>query len=264
MKREGGLSMGGYIEGECLNCHEVLSGGYCHQCGQRNIGNRLTLNVFVKDFANALSELDGKLWQTIIGLTKSPGKVALNYIQGTRVSYINPVRYFFVMFAVYLAVAVLTGAHDSFVESAVQIDGTPETAQDKKILTFMEGLRETLRGKLNLISFISLPLIAFFLRYQYFRAKRNYPEVLSFVCFYMGHAYFLSIFLVLAQYVYGSYDQIYRNVLFYILYVFSAHVFFEMRWWMTIVSSVFSVFIYMFVSGLVASVFTVLSILNII
>ncbi len=253
-----------HIEDECLNCHEALSGGYCHQCGQRNIGSRLTLNVFMQGFANALSELDSKLWQTIIGLTKNPGRIALKYVEGSRASYINPVRYFFVMFAVYLAVAVLTGAHDSFVESAVQIDGTPETAQDKKILTFMEGLRETLRGKLNLISFISLPLIAFFLRYQYFRAKRNYPEVLSFVCFYMGHAYFLSIFLVLAQYVYGSYDQMFRNILFYILFIFSAHVFFEMRWWMTIVSSILSVFIYMAVSGLVASAFTVLSIFNII
>jgi hypothetical protein len=256
--------MADQIEGECLNCHEALSGGFCHQCGQRNIGDRLTLTIFIKDFATALSELDSKLWQTIIGLTRNPGKVALNYVQGARVTYINPIRYFLIMFAVYLGIAVLTGAHDSFVESAVQVEGAPETAQDERVLKYVTELRETLREKLNLISFISLPLIAFFLRYQYSRAKRNYPEVLSFVCFYMGHAYFLSIFLVLAQYALGSYDQVYRNTLFYIVFVFAAHVFFKMRWWVTIISSIFSVFIYMFVSGLVASVLTLLSLFEVI
>jgi len=252
------------LEHECLNCHEILSGGYCHQCGQRNIGDRLTLKIFFQDLMNALSELDGKLWQTIIGLTKAPGKVALNYVQGARASYINPVRYFLVMFAIYLAVAITTGAHDLFVEGAVQISGAPETTEDQKIVRYISELRETLREKLNLISFISIPLIAFLLRYQYWRSNRNYPEVLSFVCFYMGHAYFLSTFLVLAQYPFGVYDPIYRNVLFYILFLFSAHVFFEMRWWVTIFSSIFSVLIYMFVSAFVASGLTFLSVFGII
>lgn len=235
----------------CANCYEPMHGNYCYACGQKDIGNRLSMKVFMSQMLEALTEVDSKFWRTLRELTLNPGRVAANYIAGNRASYINPVKYLFVCFAIYFSLTVITGFHELYVQEAVNESGGTTQAQtvqeetnsievkenNVQVNISAEAVRDMLRNQLNLLVFTSIPLTAFFLRWQYYRAKHNYPEVLSFLCFIVGHSYFLSIFLVMAMWAFDVYQKDLRTLLLLIVFFFGARVFFKMGWIMTILST---------------------------
>ncbi|UTW57450.1 DUF3667 domain-containing protein [Kordiimonas sp. SCSIO 12603] len=225
----------------CANCYEPMHGSYCYACGQKDIGTRLTIKVFISQMLEALTEVDSKFWRTLRELTLNPGRVALNYINGNRASYINPVKYLFVCFAIYFSLTVITGFHEIYVQEAVNEGEGSQVTQEEvnsievkednvQVQVSAEAIRDMLRNQLNLLVFMSIPLTAFFLRWQYFRAKHNYPEVLSFLCFIVGHSYFLSIFLVILMWLFDAYQKDIRTLLMLALFFFGARVFFKMGW----------------------------------
>ena len=246
----------------CANCHEPMHGDFCYVCGQKDIGSHLTIKVFTSQMLEALTEVDSKLWRTLRELTLNPGLVASNYIAGNRARYINPVKYLFVCFAIYFSLTVLTGLHELFVQDAVTESGRPaaeqlqeddiEVGEDNvEVKISADAIRNVLRNQLNLLVFLSIPITAFFLRWQYFRSKRNYPEVLSFLCFIVGHSYFLSIFLAFFMWAFNNYNNELRNLLLVVLFFFSARVFFKMNWLIAFFSTVLSMFLYTSIMGLI-------------
>ncbi len=255
----------------CANCYEPMQGDYCYSCGQRNIGNRLTIKVFTSQMFEALTEVDSRFWRTLRELSLNPGRVAANYISGNRASYINPVKYLFVCFAIYFSLTVLTGFHELFVQDAVTESGGTETVQTQEegiavkednveITISADAIRGVLRDQLNLLVFISIPITAFLLRWQYFRSKHNYPEVLSFLCFIVGHSYFLSIFLVFFMWLFESYNKEFRNILLIVLFFFSARVFFAMNWIIALLSTIVSLLLYALSMGFVGFILVVINV----
>ena len=247
----------------CTNCCEPMHGDYCYVCGQKDIGDRLTMKVFISQMLEALTEVDSRLWRTLRELTFNPGQVAVNYISGNRARYINPVKYLFVCFAIYFSLTVLTGLHELYVQGAVNESGqttSQQTQEDSievrednvEVKISADAIRDVLRNQLNLIVFLSIPITTFFLRWQYFRSKRNYPEVLSFMCFIVGHSYFLSIFLVFFMWALNSYNNELRNILLVVLFFFGARIFFKMSWFVALFSTLLSMFLYTFIMGLIA------------
>lgn len=87
----------------CLNCHEPLHGAYCSSCGQKRAG-RITFRGVVADAFRALTNLDSKFTRTVIGMTRSPGRVVREYVDGRRSSYMNPIKYAFVSTTIFLVV----------------------------------------------------------------------------------------------------------------------------------------------------------------
>ena len=83
-------------DGRCRNCDTRLQGPHCHACGQpaRNPLGR------VRDAAAELSEavfdVDGRVLRTLRDLLV-PGRVALNYLDGRRARYLQPLRLFVVL-----------------------------------------------------------------------------------------------------------------------------------------------------------------------
>ncbi len=76
----------------CQNDDTILTGDYCHTCGQRADEPRRAVIGLVQDvFVDTLA-IDGKLARTIALLLSRPGVLATRYLNGKRVSYSPPFR----------------------------------------------------------------------------------------------------------------------------------------------------------------------------
>ncbi|WP_286831468.1 MULTISPECIES: DUF3667 domain-containing protein [Kordiimonas] len=212
----------------CKNCDAYLHGSFCSACGQKHIPSRLSAKeLFVNAFF-AFMDLDSTIWRTIRELTRNPGQVALNYIGGQRFSYVNPIKYFLVTSAFALAVIALTIGLDTMADGMVHIDG--DVKETDTVFQIGEALRSVLRENMNLISFLTLPLFAFLLRWQYWRSGRNYAETLSFLAFAMGQTNLYSALLVIVLAAAGSSDQGISVFIGFIVLLHAAKVFFGMSW----------------------------------
>ncbi len=88
----------------CANCGTVLTGTYCHACGQSAHIHRSLLHM-VEELLHGLFHFDTKAWRTIPALIFRPGHLTREYIAGKRTSYVSPLALFlfliFFMFFVF-------------------------------------------------------------------------------------------------------------------------------------------------------------------
>ena len=91
----------------CENCHALLQGGFCHQCGQ-------SIHNPVRHAGHALEEvfesfwhLDGRVFRTLRDVLV-PGRTALEYLAGHRQRYLPPLRLFVIMSLLAFFVGKLT------------------------------------------------------------------------------------------------------------------------------------------------------------
>lgn len=85
-----------YRSTECLNCHHPLdlSDQYCPNCGQLNSTKKLAFNDFFNEFFAGIFAYDSRLYRTLGALLFKPGKISKDYIEGKRVRYANPYRFY--------------------------------------------------------------------------------------------------------------------------------------------------------------------------
>ena len=170
------------IRKACANCGAPLTGAFCSVCGQKADTQRLSLQTLAGNLLRAIYDMDSKVWRTILDLTKNPGQVALDYIHGGRVRYVNPVKYFITVYAISIALSVVTGELDQSIQYSQQQGGYGELNEEQKALV-QEGLadvNEMLTKRMDLVAFLMVPLIAVFTRLHNFRSGKNLAETLSF------------------------------------------------------------------------------------
>lgn len=84
-------------EENCLNCGYPLIGKYCGHCGQKAFLHKDSFWHMVMHFAGDYFHYDNKFWTTIKALFLKPGLITLEYIEGKRAKYLNPIQlYIFV------------------------------------------------------------------------------------------------------------------------------------------------------------------------
>lgn len=85
-----------YRTEHCLNCGHALdiSDQFCSFCGQKNSSKTLNLKQLITEFFSGLVAYDSRFRKTITALVSSPGKLSREYIEGKRISYVNPFRFF--------------------------------------------------------------------------------------------------------------------------------------------------------------------------
>lgn len=85
-----------YRGNECLNCGVPLDliDKYCHNCGQINTTKKLSFKDFFNEFFASIFSYDSRLRHTIIALLFKPGKISKEFIEGRRVKYANPFRFY--------------------------------------------------------------------------------------------------------------------------------------------------------------------------
>ena len=86
----------------CPNCETPTSGRHCPECGQYQFRSRLTLRRLWAEFSSRVFNLDRGFLGTLWGLTRDPGQVPLDYVEGRRRRYTNPLSYLLMACAVSL------------------------------------------------------------------------------------------------------------------------------------------------------------------
>lgn len=95
-------------EKKCLNCGACVEGKYCPDCGQENRESRESFLDLIFRFVSTIINFDSKFWKTTRYLLFSPAKLSLEYMEGKRNSYVNPVQlYLFISFLAFFIPAIL-------------------------------------------------------------------------------------------------------------------------------------------------------------
>ena len=79
---------------KCLSCGHPRTGRYCSYCGEQYLDSHtLTVRHFLSHtLLHETLHLDGKIWRTGRYLFLRPGFLAVEYFEGRRQPYLNPVR----------------------------------------------------------------------------------------------------------------------------------------------------------------------------
>ena len=93
----------------CLNCGTDTPGRYCPACGQENIEPKQSAWHLINHFFSDITHFDGKFFLTVKDLFAKPGFLSREYMQGRRVSYLDPIRmyiftsafFFLIFFSLY-------------------------------------------------------------------------------------------------------------------------------------------------------------------
>lgn len=108
---------------KCLNCgHPLkLSDVYCSYCGQLNTKKNLALTDFIAEFVGSIITYDSRFNYTLRDLMLKPGVITRNYVQGQRLKYANPFRFFLSVSIIYFLIqgilASVTGTNTWFKEN---------------------------------------------------------------------------------------------------------------------------------------------------
>ena len=88
---------------ECLNCGQPLdlSDVYCPYCSQLNSTKQLSFKDFFAEFAGSIVTYDSRLRYTLKDLLFKPGTITKRYVNGERLKYANPFRFFLSVSIIY-------------------------------------------------------------------------------------------------------------------------------------------------------------------
>ncbi|APG60213.1 DUF3667 domain-containing protein [Christiangramia salexigens] len=80
----------------CLNCDLPIerSDKYCPNCGQLNSTKKLSFDDFFSEFFSGVFAYDSRFQRTLRVLLFKPGKISKDYIEGKRMRYANPFRFY--------------------------------------------------------------------------------------------------------------------------------------------------------------------------
>ena len=106
------------LDAECFNCGHPFTGHekFCPECGQANKDKRITFKNFIHEVFNGFISWDSKFWTTFIPLLIKPGKVSRDYIDGKRVRYANPFRFYLTISVLFFLIVGVTESYDKFNE----------------------------------------------------------------------------------------------------------------------------------------------------
>lgn len=93
----------------CANCGAELVGEFCHVCGQKRfVESDRKLSHLLRQFVASATDVDGRIWRTLLALLFRPGLLSREYFDGRRAGWISPTSLFLAISVVYF-VAPLHG-----------------------------------------------------------------------------------------------------------------------------------------------------------
>jgi hypothetical protein len=86
----------------CTNCSAPVEGRYCASCGQKRFESAdRRFGHLLSEFAHGLTDLDGRVWRSLLALLFRPGLLSLDYNEGRRARWLSPVTLFLAVNVVY-------------------------------------------------------------------------------------------------------------------------------------------------------------------
>lgn len=101
---------------ECMNCGHPLdiSDQYCPNCGQINSTKKLSFSDFFNEFFAGLFAYDSRIRRTFNILLFHPGKISRDYINGKRMRYANPFRFYLSASIIFFILWNFTNSFEGF------------------------------------------------------------------------------------------------------------------------------------------------------
>jgi hypothetical protein len=165
----------------CLNCGSPLHGRYCSVCGQEDHPAAPTLKQVVGDAWEAITNLEGRILQSVGLLFFFPGFLTREYLEGRRVRWVSPVRLYLVISVAYFALVSITGWSGSF-DIEVRGETVAETQAELEARGFeteedLERTAEIAVGTwIPRAMFLLVPLFAAMVAFARRPSKRTYPQ----------------------------------------------------------------------------------------
>ena len=134
-----------YRSSKCLNCgHPLeLTDRYCSYCSQLNTTKSLALKDFFNEFIGSVITYDSRLRYTLKDLLFRPGTITRNYVDGQRLKYANPFRFFLSVSIIYFILQGLlvtfTGNNQFFKDASTNEEssvGFGPSGDNFKLTTF--------------------------------------------------------------------------------------------------------------------------------
>lgn len=131
----------------CLNCGHHVPDRFCGHCSQENVDTKESFGHLVSHFFQDITHYDSKLLLTLKYLFFYPGRLTRDYINGKRLTYVNPIRlYVFTSFVFFLMMG-LTGQHENPYERNMEVQ---QKAKLDSIYIVSQMLFDSLRaGKVS-------------------------------------------------------------------------------------------------------------------
>lgn len=124
----------------CKNCGTILTGDYCHACGQSAHVHRSFFHV-LEEVVHGITHFDSKTWRSLPMLIFRPGTMTRNYVMGHRSRYVPPFSMFLAsVFAMFLAFAFAGGP--GFVKQNVDTPVDQAAASRERMASALEDLKE--------------------------------------------------------------------------------------------------------------------------
>jgi hypothetical protein len=159
---------------KCLNCGQLFETPYCGSCGQKASSGRITGREVREALQSELHLSRGWL-RTIVELTRRPGGMIRDYLDGHRVVYIGPVRYSLTIMAmtIFLMFSVLPPMFAAPVDAG-------DAALQKALLDASQRFGQ-------LLGVLHAPVFALLAWAIFFRSGLGYAEHLTASLYCTGH-----------------------------------------------------------------------------
>lgn len=133
----------------CLNCNEPLQldDNFCHKCGQVNDTSKISLKQYFSQYLSGFFNFDNRLIKTVGPLLFKPGKVTKEYVQGKRMSYVNPFQLYFHVTIVFFLLLGLMKTYQEIKDAnkinsntTIEIDSVQPVLKDLKNIDLPSNL----------------------------------------------------------------------------------------------------------------------------
>ena len=235
----------------CPNCGEVLTGEYCSGCGQKRIDHHeFALRHFFAHLLHEITHLDSnKIFRTLEHLISKPGLLASEYLSGRKGRYINPIRVYLTVSALYFLFAwgALSSAGGGGVEDTVRRPNFIAIANRKGVdPTVLAEKAHEKAGKYSaVLRFASVLISGVFLTLLYYRTGKYYVEHLIFSLYFYSFDFLakcvIAVFYLTSNYtgtsLYVGARSMYYVVAFFYLFFALLRVY-SQPWPVTLLKSV--------------------------
>jgi hypothetical protein len=122
----------------CLNCGATVEERFCTRCGQENLEPKESIGHIVGHFFADITHFDSKLFITLKDLILRPGFLTREYVAGRRMSYLNPIRMYIFISAMFF-LALFAGKKEHAPEKG-------DDLQAVKVISYRQHLADSLRA----------------------------------------------------------------------------------------------------------------------
>ena len=186
---------------KCKNCGNALRTdySYCPDCGAKIIRNRLTIKGILEDFRDRFLNIDNTLLRTIGSLFAKPEVVILDYIDGVRGKFLNPVSYITLSIAFTgIFYLIQRNLYPDLLDLDRLMGGgsSNNPAYDALMKENMEKFMSFTYDNLALFTFMTIPFLAVITKLVFWKMKDlNYSEHFVLNTYAYSHASVITILI---------------------------------------------------------------------